>query len=351
MKTFKIGNKEINNKTPFIIAEAGVNHNGSLKLALKLVDMAMGAGADAIKFQTFRANQVVTDVGEMADYQKKNTGVIKSQLAMLKDLEFDESWYPEVIDYCKKKKIIFLSTPHGGFESVKLLNKYRIQAFKFGSGDLTNLPVLQYAASFKKPMVLGTGMATLNEVSEAVKCIKKTGNDKIILLHCTSEYPCPNQDVNLLAMKTLGQKFDLPFGYSDHTIGDHVAIMACAMGASLIEKHITLDKNMPGPDHCTSMEFAELQKMISVVKQTGIILGSPVKKPTLKEIKMKKTVRRSLVASKDIKEGEIFSLENLEIKRPNNGLKPKVFFQIVGKKAKRSIKADSLISLKDITSS
>ncbi|MFA6551131.1 MAG: N-acetylneuraminate synthase [Patescibacteria group bacterium] len=344
----KIGQKKVSANAPiFIIAEAGVNHNGSLTTALKLVAAAAAAGADAIKFQTFKAEDVVTGNGKMAEYQIKNTGKSESQLAMLKKLELPDDFYRPLIKHCRKKNIIFLSTPHGGFKSVDLLQKLGAPAFKFGSGDLTNLPLLKYAAKFGKPMILGTGMATLTEVRAAVSAIKKTGNSQIIALHCTTNYPCAQNKVNLRAMLTMRQKLPVLVGYSDHTSGIQVPIMAAVLGACLIEKHFTLNKNMPGPDHKASLEPLELKAMVEAMRQAPIILGSKIKKPNVSEIAMIKTVRKSIVAGKNIKKGEIFSNLNLAIKRPGTGLAPKYYHAIIGRVAKKDIKADALIKKSD----
>jgi N,N'-diacetyllegionaminate synthase len=347
MNNLKIGNIKVGEDQPaFIIAEAGVNHNGRLDLALKLVDAAAEAGADAVKFQTFKAIQVVTHKSEMAEYQKKNTGMKVSQFEMLKKLEFDEGWYSQVKARCKEKKIIFLSSPHGGFESVDLLQSLNAPTFKFGSGDLTNLPLLKYVAKFKKPIILGTGMANMEEVQEAVKIIQKEGNYKIILLHCTTNYPCPLEEVNLRAMQTMMKKFpDLIVGYSDHTLGAQVPLMAVTLAAQVIEKHLTLDNRMEGPDHKASADPIVFKEMVEQIRKVETILGSEVKMPTRIEVSMRKVARKSLVALKDIKKGEKFSSENLGIKRPGNGLQPKYYFQIIGKKSKKDIKADTLIKL------
>ena len=349
LKKIKIGNKFIGEHQPvFIIAEAGVNHNGRLALALKLVNAAAVAGADAVKFQTFRAEQVVTAAGKMADYQKKNIGKTESQLAMLKKLELPENFYPALIKRCREKKIIFLSTPHGGFESVDFLQKLKISAFKFGSGDLTNLPALEYAARFKKSMILGTGMAVLNEVKEAIKTIKKAGNNKIIVLHCTTSYPCPLNQVNLCAMLNMRQKLSALVGYSDHTLGIQAPIMAVTLGACLIEKHFTLDKNMTGPDHQASAEPAEFKKLVIAVRRVEKIMGNCIKKPTASELPTRRIARKSLVALFDIKKGERLTRENIGIKRPGAGLEPKYYFSILNRMASKNIKQDSLIQLKDV---
>jgi len=346
IKKIKIENKFISEKEPvFIIAEAGVNHNGSLKNALKLVDAATAAGVDAIKFQTFKAEQVVTATGQMAKYQKKNIGKVESQLKMLKKLELPEKFYQSIINHCRKRKIIFLSTPHGGFASVDLLEKLKVPAFKFGSGDLTNLPLLEYTAKLGKPIILGTGMATLVEVKEAINCIKKTGNNKIIVLHCTSNYPTGNNEVNLRAMQTMINKLKVLVGYSDHTLGIQVATMAATLGACLIEKHFTLDRKMSGPDHKASLEPLELKAMVEAIRQVPLILGSKVKSPIISELSAIKIGRKSIVAARNIKKGEVFTKNNLSIKRPGTGLPPKVWFRIIGKRAKADFLKDELIRI------
>lgn len=348
MKEIKIENKIIKKGYCFVIAEAGVNHNGRLDLALKLVDVAAKAGADAIKFQTFKAKQVVTESAETAEYQRKNTGRKESQIKMLKRLEFDEKWYPKVLKECKKKNIIFLSTPHGGFSSVDLLQKLNVPAFKFGSGDLTNLPLLKYAAKFKKAMILGTGMATMGEVKEAIKTIKSAGNNKIIVLHCTTNYPCPNNEVNLRTMQTMMKNLSVIVGYSDHTLGSQVPMMAVTLGALVIEKHFTLDNSMEGPDHKASANPEVFKRMVEEIKRIEIILGDSCKKPSASEIKMRPTIRKSIVALSDIQKGDKFGPGNMSIKRPGTGLAPKYYFQIQGKKSKRNIKADTVIKKNDI---
>jgi len=345
IRKIKISNRYISDESPiFIIAEAGVNHNGDLQTALKLIDAAVFAGADAIKFQTFKAEDVVTCTGKMAKYQKNNIGKAGSQLEMLKKIELPENFYSQLIEYCKKNKIIFLSTPHGGFKSVDLLLKFNISAFKFGSGDLTNLPLLGYAAKFNKPMILGTGMATLAEIRTAINIINKTGNNQIIALHCTTNYPCPLNEVNLRAMLTIKQKLKVLVGYSDHTNGIQVPVMAATQGACLIEKHFTLDKKMEGPDHKASLEPDELKEMIDSIKNVPIILGSEIKKPNASELSMIKTVRKSIIAAKNIKKGEIFDEQNISIKRPGNGMSPSAWDKVLGKRAKKDFNIDELIN-------
>lgn len=348
IKQIKISNKTIGYDLPcYIIAEAGVNHNGRLDLALKLVDKAAEAGADAVKFQTFRAEQVVIAQGEMASYQKKNLGYSESQVKMLRKLELREKDYPKIIAHCRKRKITFLSAPHGGFQSVDLLVKYKVPAFKFGSGDLTNLPVLDYAARFGKPMIISTGMGTAGEIKKAVAAVKKCGNDKIILLHCTSNYPCAPANVNLKAMQTMMNDYNCLVGYSDHTMGIQVPIMAATLGVCVIEKHFTLSRKMKGPDHAASLEPRELKEMVYAVRAVKTILGSPFKSPTSAEKNTAKIARKSLVSLKPIAKGERFTKENIGIKRPGTGLAPEKFFELFGHHAKRNIAADVLIKRTD----
>lgn len=338
----KIGNKKIGEGFPvFVIAEAGVNHNGRLDLALKLVDAAYEAGADVVKFQTFKAEGVMTKNVPMAEYQKKNTGKSESMLDMVRCFELKYGDFVKIKKYCDKKKIMFLSTPHS-YDAIDFLNDL-VPAFKFGSGDLTNLLALQHAAKFGKPMILGTGMATIAEVKEAISCIKKSGNNKIIVLHCTTNYPCLPEEVNLRAMQTMMKELDVLVGYSDHTSGIQVPIMAATLGACVIEKHFTLDKKMKGPDHKASLEPDELKEIIKALKNVEVIFGSSVKKPTESEKEIAKVARKSVVALIDIKRGEKFSSENIGIKRPGTGLAPKYYFSIIGKKAKKNLEADEVL--------
>jgi len=344
-----IASKKISAKSPiFIIAEAGVNHNGSLANALKLVDAAAGAGADAVKFQTFKAEEVVTTQGAMADYQKKNIGKTESQLNMLKKLELNEKFYQPIIKRCQKKKIIFLSTPHGGEKSVDFLNSLKAPAFKFGSGDLTNLPLLQYAARYQKPMILGTGMSITREIAEAVRVIKRAGNKKIIILHCTTAYPCPFSAVNLKAMQTMMREFDVLVGYSDHTLGVTVPVMAAALGACVIEKHFTLNRNLPGPDHKASLEPAELKQMVAAIRTAETAMGSAKKQPAKIEKNNKLVGRKSIVAAGSISKGTVIGKKMLTVKRPGTGIPPKFLNKIIGRKAKKNIIKDYLIKWSDI---
>lgn len=343
----KIGNKLIAEEKPcFIIAEAGVNHNGNFRLAKKLVDAAKEAGADAIKFQTFKSEDLVTETGEMAEYQKKNIGKKESQLEMLKKLELSYQEFKKLKKYCDKKKIIFLSTPHTE-NAIDFLDSL-VSVYKIASPDLTNLPFLKGIAQKKKPIILATGMASLSEVKEAVRVVKRAGNKKIIILHCTTNYPCPLEEVNLRAMMTLKKEFKLPVGYSDHTLGIIVPIMAVAMGAQVLEKHLTLDKNLSGPDHKASLNPEELKEMVKSIRETEKVLGNAKKEALKSEEEIKKLIRKSIVAKIDIDKGSIIKGKMLEIKRPGNGILPKDLKKIIGKRAKKKIKKDQLITWKMI---
>lgn len=349
-KVFSIGGKLIKeNGEVFIIAEAGVNHNGNLKMALNLIRVASEAGADAVKFQTFKAEQVVINKGEMAAYQKRNMRIKKTQREMLRMLELDESFYPDLLKECRKRNIIFLSTPHGGKKSVDFLESFDVKAYKVGSGDLTNFILLEKLAKLKKPIIIGTGMGTLKEVKNAIKYIKENGNNKIVMLHCTTNYPCPFDEVNLLAMRTMMKELDVPVGYSDHTLGSQVAIMAATLGAAVYECHFTLNKSLPGPDHPASAEPEELKEKIKAIRDVRLILGKAKKWPNPSESSnMIITVRKSIVFNRPLEKGEIVTRENIESKRPGNGLCPIYFEKVLGKKLKRSVLEDEQVLLKDL---
>lgn len=339
----EIANKKIGNDEPcFIIAEAGVNHNGKLELARKLVDAAKEAGADAVKFQTYKTEDLVTRDTEKAEYQGKGT-----QFEILKKLELTKENFIELKKYCDEKNILFLSTPHTE-SSVDFIDEL-VPAFKIASGDLTNFPLLKKIAEKQKPIILSTGIATMDEIKEAVNYIKKI-NDKLVLLHCTTSYPCPQKDVNLRAMKTIEDETDCIIGYSDHTLGIDVSLMAAKMGAVVIEKHFTLDKNMGGPDHKASLEPYELKELVKRIKNREfpeydeIILGSSEKKPTEGELKILPTSRKSIIAKKDIPQGKRIEESDLITKRPGIGILPKRINEVIGRIVKTNIKEDSLIS-------
>ncbi|MEF8847733.1 MAG: N-acetylneuraminate synthase [Candidatus Thermoplasmatota archaeon] len=347
MHRIHILDKKIGKNHPcFVIAEAGVNHNGKLNLAKKLVDVAVDAGADAVKFQTFRSEGVVTDKADTASYVKKNIGKNIKQIEMIKNLELKYDEFRELKNYCDNKNIIFLSTPHS-FDAIDFLDDL-VPAFKFGSSDLTNIPTIKHAAKKGKPIILGTGMATLQEVKDAISSIKKTGNDNIIVLHCTTNYPCPFEEVNMNAMITMQKKLDCLVGYSDHTMGISVPVMAATLGAVVIEKHFTIDRNLSGPDHNASLEPTELKNMVTEIRNVEKALGRSEKKPTDSEKEIMNVARKSIVAKKDIKKGEIIRRKLLCIKRPGIGLHPKEINNILGKKTRKDIKKDELILKKDI---
>lgn len=349
MKNIRIGKKEIGVGRPvFIVAEAGVNHNGKLDLALKLVDRAKAAGADAVKFQNFKPEDVVTTKAPMARYQKRNTRKSGSQLNMIRKLALTPADFKRISDHCKKRGIIFLSAPHGGFASIDVLKKLRVPAFKFSSADLTNLPILAYAARLKKPMIISTGMATMREIAEAVATIQRAGNRNIIILQCTTDYPTPLDEINLRAMQAIAKRFKSPIGFSDHSRGSQAAIMAVTLGASVIEKHLTLDKRMRGPDHAASADPREFADFVTALRNVERFLGSAHKGPTKSEREYMPIVRKSIVAGRSIKKGEILTRKNLTIKRPGTGLHPRLYYKLLGKKAKRDLSSDEMLTHRDI---
>lgn len=337
----KLGNRLVGEREPcFIIAEAGVNHNGDISLAIKLIDAAAAAGADAVKFQTFRAEDVVTADAEKADYQKETAGTGESQFQMLKNLELNRNDFQKLFDYARKKGIIFLSSPFDN-EGVDLLEGLGVPAFKIPSGEITNYPLLKYIVAKNKPLILSTGMATLKEVKEALDVIKSRD---IILLHCVSSYPARIEDTNLKAMETLKNTFRLPVGMSDHSKGITVPVAAAALGACVIEKHFTLGRSLPGPDHKASLEPDELKQMVEAIRDVEKAMGDGLKQPAEKEEEIIKVSRRSIVAAVDIPGGTIITDEMLAIKRPGTGLEPKYLDKIIGGKTKVDIQRDELIT-------
>ena len=330
----------------FIIAEAGVNHNGSMDIAKKLIDIAKEIGADAVKFQTFKAERLVCKSARKAEYQKNTTDADESQFDMIKRLELNEDAHRELICYCKNKNIIFLSTPFD-LESIDLLNKLGLEIFKIPSGEITNLPYIRKIGRLKKKVILSTGMADLEEIGNAINVLTEYGTrkDDITVLHCNTEYPTPFEDVNLLAMLTIREVFKVKVGYSDHTLGIEVPLAAVALGASIIEKHFTLDKNMDGPDHKASLDPLELKAMVNAIRNIEKALGNGVKKPSRSEMKNIQVVRKSIAAAKDIKKGEVFCEENITVKRPAVGISPMEWDNILGKRAKRDFKEDELIEI------
>lgn len=354
----------------FIIAEAGVNHNGSLDMALKLIDVAADAGADAVKFQTFKADKVVSRFAPKAEYQTRNTGAVDSQLEMVKKLELNEEQHMVLVEHCRIRGIEFMSTPFD-LDSVDFLaNIINVSRLKIPSGEITNGLILLKFAQTGKPLILSTGMSTLDEVELALGVLAfgfiNSGEEpsmgafkeayssnegqaflkeKVSLLHCTTEYPAPFDEVNLKAMDTLRDKFSLPAGYSDHTIGIAVPIAAVARGAVIIEKHFTLDRNLPGPDHKASLEPEELRQMVSSIRQIELALGTGIKQPTTSEIKNKAVARKSLVAAREIKRGELFTEDNIGAKRPGNGISPVYYWDTLGKVAPRDYSIDEMVEL------
>jgi len=330
----------------FIIAEAGVNHNGDINLAKKLIDVAVEAGVDAVKFQTWKTEKLVTKNAEIAKYQKENSKE-ENQYEMLKKLELSYEDFIELKNYCDKKGIIFMSTPDEEESALFLKNLQDI--FKIGSGELTNLPFLELIGSFKKKVILSTGMGNLCEIEKALNTLIKAGTKKenITILHATTSYPTEFKDVNLKAMLTIKNAFNVEVGYSDHTLGIEVPIAAVAMGAKVIEKHFTLDKNLPGPDHKASLEPDELKAMVKAIRNIEVALGDGIKRPTEIEKENKKVVRKVIVAKRDIKKGEILSKENLILKRASNGLRAEYFNLVLGMRAIKDFKEDEPIRINE----
>lgn len=328
----------------FIIAEAGVNHNGCIETAKKLIDVAVLSGADAVKFQTFKAESLVSKNAQKADYQKQTTDNDESQFEMIKKLELDIETHKELMAYCTAKNIIFLSTPFD-HDSIELLNDLKLELFKIPSGEITNLPYLRHIGSLNKQVILSTGMADLGEIEAALDVLVGAGTDKgkITVLHANTEYPTPMEDVNLKAMQTIAEAFKVDVGYSDHTLGIEVDIAAVAMGAKVIEKHFTLDKTMTGPDHKASLEPDELIAMVQAIRNIEKALGNGIKKPSPSESKNIAIARKSIVAKKDINKGDVFSEENLAIKRPGKGIDPMRWDEVLGQMAQKNYAIDDLI--------
>ena len=331
-------------KRVFIIAEAGDNHNGSYENALKLVDKAVEAGADCVKFQTFITENVISKFAEKAEYQKENTNAEETQFEMVKKLELSFDEFRKIKEYCDEKKILFLSTPFD-LDSIDFLQSIDIPFWKIPSGEITNLPYLIKIAKTGKDIIMSTGMCQMEEIKEALEILKENGAGKVTLLHCNTEYPTPFCDVNLNAMKTIKEECHVQVGYSDHTIGIEVPIAAVAMGACVIEKHFTLDKNMEGPDHKASLEPEELKEMVIGIRTIEKAMGNGKKCPSESEQKNIIIARRSIVANCDIKKGEILTEDKLYIKRPGNGISPMKWYEVIGKEAIKDFKKDELIVL------
>ena len=328
----------------FIIAEAGVNHNGSVELAKKLINVACEAGADAVKFQTFKAENLVSTNAKKAEYQKQTTDSQESQFDMIKKLELDVETHKELISYCNSQNIMFLSTPFD-HDSIELLNDLGLEIFKIPSGEITNLPYLRHIGKLGKKVILSTGMADIGEIEDALDILIDAGTKKenITVLHANTMYPTPIEDVNLKAMVTIGNTFEIAYGYSDHTLGIEVDIAAVAMGASCIEKHCTLDKTMEGPDHKASLEPDELIAMVKAIRNIQLALGSSIKKPSKSETPNMEVARKSIVAKTTISKGERFTEDNLAVKRPGNGISPMRWDETIGTIATKGYQEDELI--------
>ncbi len=331
-------------KDVLVIAEAGVNHNGSIELAKKLIKEAAIAGADVVKFQTFKAETLVSKSAKKADYQKVSTDAEESQFDMLKKLELDYAIHEELMQYSNEQGIKFLSSAFD-LESIDLLDKLGINIFKIPSGEITNLPYLRKIAQTGKQIILSTGMSTISDIEAALEVLRQNGATDVVVLHCNTEYPTPMEDVNLLAMNTIQNTFKVRVGYSDHTAGIEVPIAAVALGAEVIEKHFTLDKTMEGPDHKASLEPKELKAMVDAIRNIQAALGDGLKRPSESEIKNMPIARKSLVAKANIQAGEMFSEDNLTIKRPGTGLSPMLWDDIIGSIARKDYEVDEVITL------
>jgi N,N'-diacetyllegionaminate synthase len=335
--------KNLSNRT-IVIAEAGVNHNGDIAIAEKLIEVAAKSGADYVKFQTFISSELASKKADKADYQKKNTATDNTQLEMLKNLQLSKEDHIHLIKVCKQNNIKFLSTAFD-FPSIELLNELDISLWKIPSGEITNLPYLRRIGSLVGSIILSTGMSTLREIEDAISILEASGKlrDSITVLHCTSEYPAPFHEVNLKAMNTIRNALDVKVGYSDHTSGIEVSIAAVALGASVIEKHFTLDRNLPGPDHKASLEPLELNSLVESIRNIELALGDGDKKPFPSELKNIPIARKSIIAKRNIGLGELFTEENLTVKRPGNGISPMRWFEILGTTASKEYQEDDLI--------
>jgi len=345
----------------FIIAEAGINHNGSVKIAKKMVEAAKDAGADAVKFQTFQVDRLITRAAKKTDYQIQTTGSNETQFEMLKRFQLSPDDFEELYQYCHERKIIFMSTPFDE-ESVDMLDALGMKIFKIPSGEITNKPLIQHVAKKGKPIVLSTGMSYLEEVDRAITWMMEVQSNvnsegqsfgyplssSPVLLHCVSSYPAAFEELNLMAMKTMKDTFLLPVGFSDHTLGVEASIAAVALGASIIEKHFTLDRRMEGPDHRASLEVSEMKEMIRAIRNIEVALGNGIKKPAASEKDNRTLVRKSIVAAKNIKAGEKIGFHELAIKRPGTGIPPEYLETVIGMIAIRPIAADSIITWEDL---
>jgi N,N'-diacetyllegionaminate synthase len=345
VKPFEINERKIGPGQPaFVIAEAGVNHNGQLSLAKQLVDIALEAGTDAVKFQTFRAAQLASPSAAKAEYQKQTTAQNESQLEMLRQLELSEDNFRDIQKYCRARGIIFLSTAFDE-DSVDFLADLNVPVFKVPSGEITNTPLLERIGAKKKPVILSTGMATLGEIEEALRCLSESGAPQIALLQCVSEYPADVSKTNLRAIATLTACFGVPVGLSDHSVGIEVPIAAVALGASIIEKHFTSDRSLPGPDHSASLEQRELKTLVTAIRNVEAALGDGVKQPSVEELRNAAVVRRSLVAAVDLEAGIPLERSMVAFKRPGTGLSMQLLPYLLGRKLRRSVKAGAMLEL------
>jgi len=350
IQTVQIGSDLVGPEQPcFIIAEAGVNHNGDMDLAYRLIDKACDAGANAVKFQSFIAEKLVTSVARKADYQVATTGEQdNSQYEMLKALELTPEQQAELKAHCEEMDITYLCTPYEN-ESVDMLDRMNVAAFKIASTDTTNIPFLRYLAEKKRPVILSTGMSTLGEVEQAINTLQAGGLEgKIVLLHCLSEYPAPINEVNLRAILTMQQAFGCPVGFSDHTPGIGVSPWAVAIGACVIEKHLTLDRSLPGPDHRASLEPEELVNLVQTIRDVDVALGDGIKRPMPSELSNKPRMQKSLVIRRDLCKGDIISAEDLTCKRPGTGLPPSWFDRVIGKRVVSNLSSNSILTLSSI---
>ncbi|MEH2114736.1 N-acetylneuraminate synthase [Nostoc sp.] len=349
MKRIDIPGIQIGHEYPcFIIAEAGVNHNGSLDMAKHLIDRALEAGVDAVKFQSFKSGKVVSSTAPKAEYQLLTTNPDESQLDMIRTLELSVEAHRELQSYSQKQGILFISTPFDE-ESADILEELKVPLFKIPSGEITNWPFLQYVARKGKPLIVSTGMSYLSEVEEALRVIRQVGCEQLVLLHCVSSYPTNPAEANLRAMHSMATALQVPVGYSDHTTGIEVALAAVALGACVIEKHFTLDKNLPGPDHKASLDPKELQALVKGVRKVECALGNGLKQPTASEINTRAIARRSLALTCDVIEGTVLEPQMLTALRPASGISPTLQELVLGRKVTRSLQAGQLISWSDFT--
>ncbi|HUX95596.1 MAG TPA: N-acetylneuraminate synthase family protein [Bacteroidales bacterium] len=330
---------------PFVILEVGINHNGDIEIAKRMVDQAHACGADAVKFQTFKAEEFIADPNKTYTYKSQGHEVTESMLSMFKRFEFTPIQWKEITDYCNKIGILFFSTPQNPSDLDFLLEIVKLPVIKVGSDDLTNVDLLKYYASKKIPLIISAGMAYLGEIEDAVNIIRSTGNNNFGILHCVSSYPAKPEQLHLKKMATIAKAFEVPVGFSDHTEGIEASIAAIALGACILEKHFTLDKNLPGPDHWFSSDPVEVEKWVRVIRSTFKSLGSGIVSPTDLELEMRSIARRSIVAKSDLPAGTILCLENMTFKRPGTGLPPKLRYLLEGRRIGKSIRCNDLITL------